>query len=94
MAYILGEFIPINQRNAFFINYIYVSPDVQSKGLGTKLMKHVINFAKKNKADSITLMADIENSKLMYFYINKLKFNLDETLQKGQKHEALTLFIK
>jgi ribosomal protein S18 acetylase RimI-like enzyme len=93
MGYVLGEFVAINQRNAFFINYIYVSPDIQSKGLGTKLMKYVINFAKKNKADSITLMTDIENNKLVYFYVNKFKFNLDEQLQKGQKHEALTLFI-
>ena len=52
---------------------INVKEEYQNNHIGSKLLEYMINYAKNNKVNSITLEVNINNSKAIYLY-NKYNF--------------------
>lgn len=62
-----------------YVDFIAVTPEYQDIGLGTKLLNHGIDFAKKQGFDDLTLFVADRNDRACYLY-EKLGFEKVKTL--------------
>jgi N-acetylglutamate synthase-like GNAT family acetyltransferase len=55
-------------RKVGIIEDVIVFPSHRHKGVGTKLLSHVLDFAKKKKLKRLTLFTDVDNFRAHDFY--------------------------
>lgn len=67
------------KENKFFVNQLYVLPEYQGKGIGTKLMSIAEEEARKNNFDKIWLGVMTENIPSVKWY-KKLGFIFEQEL--------------
>nr|WP_321405601.1 GNAT family N-acetyltransferase [uncultured Carboxylicivirga sp.] len=67
----IGAIVLFKYSHTLRIYSIAVLPEFQEKGYGAFLMDYVLEYAVKKQMHSITLEADIDNSKLISWYENK-----------------------
>lgn len=93
IAYLFGETTTLpDGRNAYYLSYIYVSPNFQHKKLGSLLMKKIIYHCQHFGIPFIVLTCDTEDTKVMNFY-KKLGFVSDPALATGKKHDVFCLYL-
>jgi ribosomal protein S18 acetylase RimI-like enzyme len=91
IAYLVGDFRELNdKRYVYYISYMYVSEAYQSKGIGTKLMKTLIEQCKNYKVDVILLTCDTVDKNIVKFY-TKFGFNKDPFLSSNKRHDQFSL---
>lgn len=59
---------------SILVEDVVVSSDRQGKGIGTRLMEAVLQFAGENRATRLQLLADCDNTPALKFY-NKIGWN-------------------
>lgn len=93
VGYLIGEFklLPDN-RYAYYISYLFLIKKYRNKGIGTKLMKLLIDNCKAQGLKYITLTFDT-NKKELYKFYEKFGFVIDPNLKKNSRHEVITLFL-
>lgn len=77
----LGYLIYFNHWNTIHIDDIYITPLFRGDGLGTMLLKKVIEIAKKENVEAIYTDCDIDNEKIQKLNLS-LGFNDIGTLTK------------
>ncbi|MDC1068618.1 GNAT family N-acetyltransferase [Candidatus Kapabacteria bacterium] len=66
-------------KNNNFLDYLYISPNYQKKGIAQKLLNHLISIAKENKSDCIK--TNSSKSALKFFLNNGFEI-LDTNILK------------
>lgn len=79
-------------RLAYYLSYIYISPNYRKQHLGSLLMKKLINDCHKIGLSFIVLTCDFKDEKLVQFY-KKLGFIVDPILKKNKRHDVLCLYL-
>lgn len=67
------------------IHKLYVSQDIQGKGLGSKAINYVAEQALKNKNDRLTLNVNRYNSALDFYLKNGFKIVKEENIKIGNQ---------
>ena len=79
-----ADFIPSYVENyKYYISSLYIDPNYQNKGIGTKLLKTLINNLKKTNLDNIYLTVDLNNKNAIAFYL-KNNFLIEKKIDKIQ----------
>lgn len=65
---VIGFCSNYSRKDGFYIGYLYVVGSERGNGLGAKLLKKQIDFAKENKVDAINVVATMQYSKLFEKY--------------------------
>ena len=79
-----ADFIPSYVENyKYYISSLYIDPNYQNKGIGTKLLKTLINNLKKTNLDNIYLTVDLNNKNAIDFYL-KNNFLIEKKIDKIQ----------
>jgi ribosomal protein S18 acetylase RimI-like enzyme len=92
VGYVLGEKINLKQfnvldnRNVFYVTYLYTVPKFRKMGIGTTLLDCVTK-TKKYKSNGIMLTFDTANKNLYDFYI-KNKFSRDKLMTSGNRWDV------
>jgi len=92
IAYLVGEKNNIDGRYAYYLSYVYVSPNYQGAQIGSKLMTRLINYCQNIGLSFIVLTCDTEDEKLSHFY-EKFGFVYDPLLKNNKKHDVLCLYL-
>src|SRR5262249_31784652 len=93
IAYLIGDFrnLPDN-RYAYYISYLYVSPNYRNHKIGTKLMIMLLNKCQSTGTKFIALTCDSNNTKVVSFY-KKFGFIKDPLLNSNKRHTVYCLFL-
>jgi GNAT superfamily N-acetyltransferase len=71
-AYLVGEEKDLaDGRRVFYISYLYTAKQFRGKGLATKLLNYVEEFAKKANYNGVLLTYDTEDDTSKSFYENR-----------------------
>jgi len=65
LAGLLG--LPVGSHG-YYLGRLYVAVDAQGQGIGSKLLGHALDWAKKNNAQIIYIEVDIDNARIVDFY--------------------------
>lgn len=77
----------------FYLDTIAVSPVAQGKGVGTQLLKHIIDYAHYQNFKQIGLLVDIGNPNAKKLY-KKLGFRPDYQITlAGHQYDHLSIFF-
>lgn len=91
IAYCIGELMKLDDgRYVLFISYLYVGSKYRNNGLGTILMKKMIEYAKFKDMDAVMLVCNTEDDRVMNFYLSQ-GFMYDQYLRRYDKYDVLTL---
>lgn len=86
---------PENETNGgeFYLDTVSIVPHQQGKGIGSALLKHGIEFAKKQSFKQVGLLVDLENPDAKRLY-ERLGFQLGEktTFVGGQYYHMYLTF--
>ncbi|MBN2520833.1 MAG: GNAT family N-acetyltransferase [Bacteroidales bacterium] len=83
--------IPVEK--GFWLEHIFVLPDFHKKGIGTNLIKHAINFSKKNRIKKLMIFVD-PNAEGFYKKMNALyKYSSPSSIE-GRKIPVYEFIIK
>jgi ribosomal protein S18 acetylase RimI-like enzyme len=69
-----------------WINYLAVSPDVQRRGIASRMMEEAENLLRKAGCPKINLQVRTTNSQVIEFY-KSLGFKVDEVASMGKRLE-------
>ncbi len=67
-AQLYPSFTSIGMGKVFILNDLYVDSDHRKKGIATKLLEHIKEFAQKNDAVKINLQTECSNSAAQKLY--------------------------
>ncbi|TDS54565.1 GNAT family N-acetyltransferase [Myroides indicus] len=87
--------IPESETNGgeFYLDTIAVSPMSQGKGIGTQLLKYVIDYARDENFQQIGLLVDIKNPDAKKLY-EKLGFKQDHKITlAGSEYDHLSILF-
>ncbi|WP_010254540.1 GNAT family N-acetyltransferase [Myroides injenensis] len=71
---------PETEGNEYYIDTVAVSPIVQGKGVGSHLLKYIVDYAKSNNYSQVGLIVDLENPDAMKLY-TRLGFNKGKQIE-------------
>lgn len=69
-----------------YIDYIEIIPEYRKKGIGTEVIKQLIEFSRKFGSRRIYLLVDFDNDKAQKFY-SKLGFKFTGNMSTGYCYE-------
>jgi len=93
IGYMIGEKQTIQDgRYIYFINYLHVSKEYRSKGLGSYLLKLIYKKCNEWGVNFILLRYDYTNKKTHNFYY-KNGFIADPILGKNERFKILCLYL-
>ncbi len=87
--------IPESETNGgeFYLDTIAISPMAQGKGIGTQLLKYIIDYARDQNFKQIGLLVDIENPSAKKLY-EKLGFKPDYQITlAGSEYDHLSILF-
>lgn len=70
---------PETSADQFYLDTVAVSVLAQGKGIGSRLLKHMVDHAKANGFDKVGLIVDLENPEAMKLY-SRLGFTQGEKI--------------
>ena len=85
--------IPQLSPNGYFINNLCVDSEYRNKGIGSKLIKHIISKAKSEGVLHLMLQVS-KNSKTKLEYELLIKFYLDLGFKQHEKYDNFELLIQ
>src|SRR5437764_225383 len=78
-----------DHRTVLYISYLYVSSKYRSLGLGATLLNMAIQRASLLNLNSVVLIVDTENQKVLDFYMKK-GFIYDQQLRRYDRYDILS----
>jgi ribosomal protein S18 acetylase RimI-like enzyme len=91
IGYLLGEYKFYDNKNVYFINYIYIAKPFRNMKYGKLLIEKTKEMMNKNKLDGILLICDLQNKYNVNFY-NKLGFVLYTDEKSSNIHELFIFY--
>jgi ribosomal protein S18 acetylase RimI-like enzyme len=89
LGYLIGYNIVLNDgRFVTFISYIYVSTQLRSKGIGSKILNICFKESEMRGCEGIMLTCNTQDKHIMKFYEEK-GFMLDFNLRRYTKYDIL-----
>ena len=95
VAYLVGDFKTLNDsRFVYYISYFYVLENYRGNGLGSQILKMVINRCKKLGMAFVLLTCDTYDPKVVNFY-KKHGFVKDPILGTlaSERHMVMCLYL-
>ncbi len=92
IGYVIAEPTLYDMQNLLHIYYIYVIPSFRNKGVATRLLKMVENYAHWIGINRISLTYDTYNDNLTKFYRDN-HFDFDDTIRSFQRYDMLVKHV-
>lgn len=93
VAYVVGEVMGLNDgRSVLYISYLYVASRYRGQGLGTVLLRRMIERGELLGLNAVALICDTEDQRVLTFYMTK-GFMYDVSLRRYDRYDVLSLML-